>query len=575
MRPNASDEIHPMTTFSPPSSPTAERQISKAEARRKVLAEIDNAEFTKFHVRTVLTAGAGFFTDAYDIFAINLCAYMIGLVYGANGQLTRSQELGLKIATPVGNLVGQVAFGWLADKWGRKKIYGIELLIMMVATFGQTMAGRGPGVNVFGVLIFWRFIMGIGIGGDYPLSAVITSEFSATRFRGRMMISVFAMQGFGNITASLVALVVTAAFKDPLLDKPDYRAVDYVWRIVIGIGMIPGLLAIYSRMTIPESPRFTMDVERNLDQASSDADFVKFGKFDVIEDRVPRRVEVPKASRRDFIAYFSKWANLAPLIGCAYSWFALDFAFYGLGLNPSIVFHAIGFGNSKAENLNQRAFDNMYNTAVGNIILSIAGLIPGYWFTFAFIDSWGRKPIQFMGFGVLTAIFIVMGFGYTKITENNQASFAFLYALANFFQNFGPNSTTFVLPGELFPTRYRCTSHGISAASGKLGAVLAQVLLLYAKDIGGPNKSVDHILEILALFMMTGLFSTCLIPETKGRSLEFLSGEVEDLDGFGMLDQPPPRSLREQFASLFKRRPRAPPSSDGWEGLGSTGPNHF
>lgn len=126
--------------------------------------------------------------------------------------------------------------------------------------------------------------------------------------------------------------------------------------------------------------------------------------------------------------------------------------------------------------------------------LSIAGLIPGYWFTFAFIDSWGRKPIQFMGFGVLTAIFIVMGFGYTKITENNQASFAFLYALANFFQNFGPNSTTFVLPGELFPTRYRCTSHGISAASGKLGAVLAQVLLLYAKDIGGPNKSVDHML---------------------------------------------------------------------------------
>ncbi|KAG8975756.1 Inorganic phosphate transporter pho84, partial [Tulasnella sp. 427] len=274
--------------------------------------------------------------------------------------------------------------------------------------------------------------------------------------------------------ASIVALVVTASFKNAVLDKPDYRSVDYMWRIVIGIGMIPGLLAIYSRMTIPESPRFTMDVERNLDQAESDADFVKFGKFDIIEDRVPRRVEVPTASRRDFITYFSKWPNLAPLIGCAYSWFALDFAFYGLGLNPSIIFHAIGFGNSRAAVPNQRAFDNMYNTAVGNVILSIAGLIPGYWFTFAFIDSWGRKPIQFMGFTMLTIIFIVMGFGYNKITSENQGSFAFLYALANFFQNFGPNCTTFVLPGELFPTRYRSTSHGISAASGKLGAVLAQ-----------------------------------------------------------------------------------------------------
>ncbi|KAG8956986.1 Inorganic phosphate transporter pho84, partial [Tulasnella sp. 408] len=487
-------------------------------------------------------AGAGFFTDAYDIFAINLCANMIGLVYGANGQLTRSQELGLKIATPIGNLFGQVVFGWLADKWGRKRMYGIELVISDV-----------------------------GIGGDYPLSAVITSEFAATRFRGRMMIAVFAMQGFGNITASIVALIVTAAFKDPVLDHVDYRAVDYMWRIVIGFGMVPGLFAIYSRMTIPESPRYTMDVERNLDQAESDADFVKYGKFDIIEDRAVRRVEMPKASRRDFISYFSKWPNLAPLIGCAYSWFALDFAFYGLGLNPSIIFHAIGFGDSKAEDMNQRAFDNMYNTAVGNIILSIAGLIPGYWFAFAFIDSWGRKPIQFMGFGALTAIFIVMGFGYNKITSVNQGSFAFLYALANFFQNFGPNSTTFVLPGELFPTRYRGTAHGLSAASGKLGAVLAQVLLLFAKDIGGRNKSVDHILEVLALFMLTGVASTYLIPETKGRSLESLSGEVEDQDNFGVFDQPPPKSFREQFLSLFKRRQRIPSSSDGWDGLGSTG----
>ena len=92
----------------------------------------------------------------------------------------------------------------------------------------------------------------------------------------------------------------------------------------------------------------------------------------------------------------------------------------------------------------------------------------------------------------------------------------------------GPNTTTFIIPGEAFPTRYRSTSHGISAASGKLGAIVAQVGFAQLKDIGGTNKFVPHILEIFALFMLTGIFSTLLLPETKGRTLEELSGEDQD-----------------------------------------------
>lgn len=94
----------------------------------------------------------------------------------------------------------------------------------------------------------------------------------------------------------------------------------------------------------------------------------------------------------------------------------------------------------------------------------------------------------------------------------------------------GPNTTTFIIPGEAFPTRYRSTSHGISAASGKLGAIVAQVGFAQLKDIGGTNQFVKHILEIFALFMLTGIFSTLLLPETKGRTLEELSGE--DQEGF-------------------------------------------
>jgi len=95
-------------------------------------------------------------------------------------------------------------------------------------------------------------------------------------------------------------------------------------------------------------------------------------------------------------------------------------------------------------------------------------------------------------------IFSNLGFGYDKLveTDSSRKVFVFLYCLANFFQNFGPNTTTFVIPGEIFPTRYRSTAHGISAASGKLGAIVAQVSFSYLKNIGGENKFVKHMYVI-------------------------------------------------------------------------------
>ena len=117
-----------------------------------------------------------------------------------------------------------------------------------------------------------------------------------------------------------------------------------------------------------------------------------------------------------------------------------------------------------------------------------------------------------------------------------------LFCIANFFQNFGPNTTTFIVPGEAFPTRYRSTAHGISAASGKLGAVIAQlvfaVAIQYNLNLG--DMYVSCVLPVflfdsrvnslkgLSFVMMTGVFSTLLIPETKQRTLEDLSNENQE-----------------------------------------------
>ncbi|KAH9998820.1 major facilitator superfamily domain-containing protein, partial [Russula compacta] len=481
-----------------------------------------------------LVAGVGFFTDAYDIFAINIGAQMLGYVYGKGHALNTNQDLGVKVATPIGSLIGQLLFGWLADVVGRKRMYGVELMIIIVATFGQAISGEGPACGIIGALICWRTLQGIGIGGDYPLSAVISSEFAATRSRGRLMTAVFAFQGWGQFTAAIISLIIVSAYKNGIIndDFNDLKHVDYCWRLLIGLGCVPGAIALYFRLTIPETPRFTMDVERNVKQATQDIEnVVATGDFYIDPDAAVQRVQAPKASRRDFVNHFGKWENLKVLIGTAYSWFALDIAFYGLGLNSSIVLTTIGFGTSPQKG-SLGVYQTLRNVSVGNIILSLGGLIPGYWASFLVIDSWGRKPLQLMGFIVLTILFIIMGFCYDPLTKTKSASnwFVTLYCLADFFQNFGPNVTTFVVPGEVFPTRYRSTAHGISAASGKLGAVIAQVGFARLKNIGGTNKFLNHIIEIFAFFMLTGIFSTLLIPETKGKSLEELSNE--DQEGF-------------------------------------------
>jgi PHS family inorganic phosphate transporter-like MFS transporter len=216
---------------------------------------------------------------------------------------------------------------------------------------------------------------------------------------------------------------------------------------------------------------------------------------------------------------------------------AIQIAFYGLGLNSSIVLTTIGFGTSPQKG-SLGVYQSLHNVSVGNIILSVGGLIPGYWASFFLIDSWGRKPIQMMGFIVLTVLFVIMGkckdpfacehlahtmlgFGYDALTKTHTDSkyFVFLYCLANFFQNFGPNVTTFVVPGEVFPTRYRSTAHGISAASGKLGAVVAQVGFARMKNIGGTNKFIKHMYVVVVFSRPVKSTSNCHSPSASNFSL--------------------------------------------------------
>ncbi|KAJ9154169.1 hypothetical protein P3X46_027532 [Hevea brasiliensis] len=243
---------------------------------------------------------------------------------------------------------------------GRKRIYGMTLMLMVICSIASGLSFGKSRTAVMSALCFFRFWLGFGIGGDYPLSATIMSEYANKKTRGAFIAAVFAMQGFGILAGGMVAIIISAAFMakypaQPYENDPVGSTVpetDYFWRIVLMFGAIPAALTYYWRMKMPESA----------------------------------------------------------------------------------------------------------------------------------------------------------------------------YSLTFFFSNFGPNATTFVVPAEIFPASLRSTCHGISAASGKVGAMVGAFGFFYAAD----GIGVMNTLLILGGINFLGMMFTFLIPESKGKSLEEISGEAEE-----------------------------------------------
>jgi MFS family permease len=461
--------------------------VSQTTVARGVIEALDEAPMSRFHLRAVLTAGTGFFTDAYDLFIIGTALALIKVEYHPSAVV-----IGLVGSTALlAAFVGSTVFGRIADVFGRKKIYGLEAAIMAVAAVGSALA---PNLVW---LIAWRFVLGIGIGGDYPVSAVLMSEYANRKNRGRLVSMVFSMQALGLIAGPLVALVILGLGVNH----------DIAWRLMLGLGAIPALAVIYLRRTLPESPRYLAQVQGRAAEAAVAMRRYTRGVVDASTKVAERQI---KLGLRQFL---SNPRYLTLLLGTAGCWFMFDYAFYGNTISTPLILKAVAPHASL-----------ITDTAIALLIFTVAAA-PGYLLAFLSVDRIGHRRLQFIGFAAMGLAFLAIGVipGLTTLI----VPFVLVYGISYFFTEFGPNTTTFLMASELYPVSARTTGHGISAGLAKVGAFVGTLTFpLVSGSLG-----LSGVMTIAAGTAGIGILLTRLLPEPSGRSLEELGGETEGEEG--------------------------------------------
>jgi len=447
---------------------------------------LDWSKPTPGHLRLLLISGAGFFADAYDLFAISIALVFLKQVWS----LSASDVSLISSAALFGAVIGPFIFGRIGDVFGRKYVYGVEAALLAAGSIASALS-----VNPT-MLWITRFILGLGVGGDYPISATLMSEYAPARNRGLFVAGVFSMQGWGIVTAALIGLGLLHANVNP----------DIAWRIILGFGSVAPALVIYFRRRVHETPRFEYFVKGNVEGAKK-----------AVRDVLMQDVDIEGGGN---VGSINLTRYIPVILGTAIPWFALDVFFYGTNIFGPFVVTALGLAN------------NPLSSIYVQLYAALAFLVPGYYVAAFLVDKIGRRTMQIMGFSIVAMVYLIMAL----ILRNGLVAptvILALYGMAQFFTNVGPNVTTFITPTEVFPTRFRSTGHGIAAGSGKLGAALAASIIpvyfpITSSGISAAVKYaiMSNLLLALATMAVIGIAFTLLIKEPKGKPLELSSGEV-------------------------------------------------
>lgn len=457
---------------------------------------LDNSPITRTMWLLWLLSAGLIALDGFDFFIIGVAIPFLKQDFG----LSATAIGAVATAAVAGSLLGSLTLGPITDRVGRQLMLIVDVVIFVIATAGTALAWNAAS------LIAFRFLVGIGIGADYPISVSYITENIPARHRGRMVIGAFTFQAVGALLGALTGLIVIHIFRTLYPDMAQ-MAIQYAWRWMLGVGLLLAIGVAIVRLSFSlESPRYYIN-RGEFAEASEAATQLLETPVTITPDMEP-----PQSQERPTYGALFNVHHRRSTILASVPWFLQDIATYGVGIFTPAIIGMLAFSGETDFMVREMG------SAKGSAIVDLF-LILGFICAIVLVEKLGRIRLQVIGFlGMAVGLSILAASGMLPTGSRGEIVLVLIgFLVFNLTMNAGPNATTFLLSGEVFPTAIRATGAGFAAAFAKAGAVVGTfVLPILQKSWGVPSLLLALSVGCGVAAVITFLFRI----ETTGQSLE-------------------------------------------------------
>ncbi len=400
-------------------------------------------------------AAAGKFFEGFVVFMTGVALPL----FSEEFHLGSAEHGVIGAASLFGILIGAVTLGGMSDRFGRKMMFIVEMIIFCIFLVALVFAPN------YILIVVCLFAIGLALGCDYPTAHMIISESIPSLSRGKLVLGAFAFQAIG-------ALAGTAVGYGVLSTLPELSA----WRWMYALAVIPAAIVTIGRFYIVESANWLA--------ARGQTQRAEHSVRRLLRRKPQYPTDIKLAERQgegghgggstSFGALFNKTNRRATILASV-PWFLQDLSTYGIGIfTPTILAAAVGASHDHSRSVID-IINNDIVAAEGSALIT-ALLIVGIVFAVMLADVVGRIRLQVLGFiGCAVGLLIASTSSYAEGGAKTLLIFAG-FMLFNFMTNLGPNAQTYLLAGEVFPTAIRGKGAGFAAAFAKVGAVLTAFL---------------------------------------------------------------------------------------------------